>query len=240
LASSTSSIDDIADFDTNLEAERKDALFRIGKPMNKQAADLTDPAVLESYLRVRNDRDPLAWFILGYTASSQNGLKVLKSGNGSFDECVSNIIEDAQFIYINYKFGDTRRAKFIFMTYVPETMGGIKKSRVLGHRPAVEKFLKYIHLQWHILDRNEIKQETLDTKLLAIGGANYSVQESNKGDFSNYKTTTKEFYSEKDSQTQVKGLVYEKGPLSVTPMDIGGRSMVASQSEFKSNLRDLK
>jgi hypothetical protein len=49
-------MDDLSD---HLEAERKDAIFRIGRPANKQAADLTDPGVLEAYLRVRNDSDAL-------------------------------------------------------------------------------------------------------------------------------------------------------------------------------------
>lgn len=71
--------------------------------------------------------------------------------------------------------------------------------------------------------------------LLAAGGANYSVQEEDKGNFSDYKNTTKSFYQEKDKNTSVK-VVYDTGPLSVTPCDISGRSMVASQSEFKSNI----
>lgn len=61
-------------------------------------------------------------------------------------------------MYLNHKFGDTQRSKFIFMTYVPDSLGGIKKSRVVGHRPPVEKMLKYIHLQWHILDKGEMRR----------------------------------------------------------------------------------
>jgi len=32
------------------------------------------------------------------------------------------------------------------MTYVPDKMSGLAKSRVVGHRPAVEKFLKYFQI----------------------------------------------------------------------------------------------
>jgi len=229
------------DLNDHMESERKDAILRIGKPNSKQAADLTDPGVLEGYLRIRNDADPLMWFILGYQANSQSKLVVSALGTGDFNEMFSSIQEDAQFVYINYKFGDTQRSKFIFMTYVPDSLGGLKKSRVVGHRPAVEKMLKYIHLQWHILDKNEMKQDVLDQKLLAAGGANYSVQESDKGDFSGYKQTTKDFYSEKDKNTKLTDVLYDKGPLSrETPIDIGGRSMVAAQSEFKQNIKILK
>jgi len=229
------------DLTDHLESERKDAILRIGKPTSKQAADLTDPGVLDAYLRTRNDADPLMWFILGYPTNSQNKLVVQSSGSGDFNEMHSYVQEDAQFVYINYKFGDTQRSKFIFITYVPDSLSGLKKSRVVGHRPAVEKMLKYIHLQWHILDKNELKQDALEQKLLAAGGANYSVQESHKGDFSGYKQTTKDFYAEKDKVTKLTDVLYDKGPLArETPIDIGGRSMVAAQSEFKQNIKILK
>jgi len=223
-----------------MENERKDAIMRIGRPATKQSADLTDSSVVECYMRVRNDQDPLVWFILGYAQNSQNKLIVIASGDKDFDEMKSNLIEDACFMYINYKFGDTQRSKFLYMTYVPDSLGGLKKSRVVGHRPAVEKLLKYIHLQWHVLDKSEMTTKVLNEKLLAAGGANYSVQESNKGDFSGYKQTTKDFYSAKEKDTKLSEIVYEKGPLAITPMDIQGRNMVASQSEFKGNLKDFK
>jgi hypothetical protein len=83
-------------------------------------------------------------------------------------------------------------------------------------------------------------RETLQKKLLAAGGANYSVQESDKGDFSSYKKSTREFYTETEKKGTVSAIVYQTGPLTTTPMDISGRSMVASQSDFRGNLVDLK
>jgi len=227
------------DFDLNLASERKDAILRIGRPATKQAADLTDPSVIDAYCRIRNDRDPLAWFVLGYAPGSQTKIVVIALGETGFEEMKASLPEDAVYIYINFRFGDTQRSKFIFMTYVPDTLNALKKSRVVGHRPAVEKLLKYMTLQWHVLDKSEMIRETLEKKLLAAGGANYSVQESNKGDFSSYKQATKEFYQETDKATQLTGVVYQQGPLTVTPMDISGRSMVAAQSEFRANTKDL-
>lgn len=71
---------------------------------------------------------------------------------------VSNSLQDPIYIYINYRFGDTGRSKFVFMTYVPDNLSGMKKSRVLGHRPAVEKLLKYMQLSWHVLDYSEFSE----------------------------------------------------------------------------------
>jgi hypothetical protein len=50
-----------------------------------------------------------------------------------------------------------------------------------------------------------------------------------------------DFYDEKDKSTQLSNLLYDKGPLArETPMDIGGRAMVATQSEFRSNIKEFK
>lgn len=160
--------------------------------------------------------------------------------------------KDPIYLYFNYRFGDTGRSKFVFMTYVPDNLSGMKKSRVLGHRPAVEKLLKYMQISWHVLERSEFseyvflslysdrKRETLIKKLLAAGGANYSVQESDKGNFSSYKKTTAQFYSETEKKGTVGAIVYQTGPLTTTPMDISGRSMVAPPADFRNNIVDLK
>lgn len=59
------------------------------------------------------------------------------------------------------------------------------------------------------------------------------------GDFSSYKTATKEFYEETEKKGDQIKIVYHEGPLTETPVDISGRSMVAAQSELKKNIKDL-
>jgi len=229
---------DQADMDAQLYAEKKDAILRIGRPTGK-ACDLTDPGIIEAYMRMRNNNDTLSWFILGYAPNSQTKLNVIALGDTGFNEMKAEVPEDGVYMYLNHRFGDTKRSKFIFMTYVPDSLPGLKKSRVVGHRPAVEKFLKYITFQWHILDKAEMILDYVDKRCRIIGGADYSVQEQNKGDFGSYKQTTREFYQGTDKATQVSGVVYQKGPLTTTPMDLAGRAMVAAQSEFRGNLKDL-
>lgn len=83
-------------------------------------------------------------------------------------------------------------------------------------------------------------RETLQKKLLAAGGANYSVQEADKGNFGAYKNTTASFYSETEKKGNVGAVVYQTGPLTTTPMDISGRAMVAPPADFRANIVDLK
>jgi hypothetical protein len=224
-----------------VELMRNEAQARINQNPKAKEADITDPEILSTYIRMRDDQDPLSWMILGYDNSvSPDKLVVIESGDGDFSEFVSHLSDEKPvYMYLNYRFGDTGRPRFIFMSFVPEAFNGLQKARVLGHRAAIETFIKYYQISWHCLSIEEIKEDELNNKLRKAGGADYSVQESNKGNFSSYKKTTRDFYEETDKRTAIKSLVYEKGPLAVTPCDITGRSMVAPSTEFLKNTSEV-
>jgi len=177
-----------------LELERQDAKRRIVPNPPKGVADLTDDEVVDVWIRLRDDQDALNWMILGYQDGSDNAIKVLGKGTGGFQEMKDAVPDSPVFLYLRYLFGDTGRSKFVFLTYVPDSLSGLKKARVVQHRPAVTKFIKYFQIEWHLLRREELVLETLEKKLLAAGGANYSVQAEDKGDFKNYKGTTATFH----------------------------------------------
>jgi hypothetical protein len=224
----------------SLENMRSEAGSRISQNPKAKEADLTDPEILTTYVRMRDDQDPLSWMILGYNNSvSPDKLVVLQSGNGDFEEFSSFLdVEKPVYMYLNYRFGDTGRPRFIFMSYVPEAFNGLQKARVLGHRNAVEGFIKYYQISWHCLSIEEITEAELNKKLRKAGGADYSAQESNKGNFSSYKKATRDFYEETDKRTAVKP-TYSQGPLTVTPCDISGRAMVAPSTEFLKNTSEV-
>jgi len=219
----------------SVEKIREEALKRIPQDPKERQADLRNPEILATYVKLRDPTDPLNWMIMGYKGTNKDELSIIAKGEGQFDEFFEEIPEEKPvYMFLNYKFGDTGRNKSVFMSYVPDSLNGLTKARVVGHRGDVENFIKYMHISWHCLSLEEIKESELTKMLLKAGGANYSVQDDNKGDFSSYKTQTKNFYSVKDKQTAVKA-VYNTGPLSVTPCDISGRAMVAAQSDFKKN-----
>jgi hypothetical protein len=224
-----------------IETQRRDAEARIKKNPGDKDVDLTDPEVLEYFIRVRDDKDPLTWIIYGYGDESKNKLQKIDSGEGNFNELKDNIPEyKPVYIYFKHVFGDTNRSKFIYITYTPESLNGLQKSRVLGHRGGVEEFFKYFQISWHIQDLNEIDEESLVKKLLSAGGANYSVQETDKGNFTDYKTKTKNFYSETEKRGDNIKYSNDQTPLSLTPMDISGRPTVAPTTQFLGNTKDLK
>jgi len=223
-----------------IEVQRRDAESRINQNPTEKDVDLTDPEVIENYIRVRNDNDPMTWVIYKYDLEVKNRVVVLKTGEGNFSELKEYVPDDIPvYFYFKYIFGDTQRSKFVFISYVPESFHGIQKSKVLGHRPAFKEFIKYYSFDMAITDTSDLDENEIHQRLLKAGGANYSVQEQNKGDFGNYKTKTKSYYSEKEKSGSLKsGISYSQDPLSTTPMDISGRPTVAPNTDFKKNTKN--
>lgn len=150
---------------------------------SRTVIDMTAPEILDTYVKIRDDEDTMSFMVLGYRGS-KNKLELYASGEGGFDEFVTHIPEDEPcYAYFRIVFGDSGRNKFIFMNYVPESLTGLKKSAVMNHKGSVDQFFKFYQLTWSILDKNDLKFSVLEEMLLKAGGANYSVQDSNKGPF---------------------------------------------------------
>jgi len=178
-----------------LQLEHRDAKRRIISNPQKGMADLTDDELADVWIRLRDDEDPLNWMVMGYIdGGNPDAIKIIGKGQEGFNEMKSALPDAPVYMYLRYLFGDTGRSKFVFLTYVPDTLSGLRKAKVVQHRPAVTKFVKYFQIEWHVLRKDELVVETLEKKLLAAGGANYSVQAEDKGDFKSYKGSTATFH----------------------------------------------
>lgn len=207
-------------------------------PVTPRAVDLTDDNIAETYVKIRDDEDDSNWMVLSYTKENQNKLEVHGSGSGGYKEMAQNFIEEPMFAYLRYTYGDTNRAKFIFIAYVPDNLNGLKKARINGHRPAVEAFLKYFHISIAALSKDDYSERNITAKLSTAGGAQYGVggggSSSGGEDFSAVKNRARGFYSGVEKEGNI-AIVYEKGPLTITPCDLSGRPMVANATEVKKN-----
>jgi len=212
---------------------------RIPKP-NPRAADLTDPSISQIYVNIRDDNHPTDWMMLRYEGQT-NKLKAMDSGTGGFQEFSSRIVEEPCFGYFRYTFGDTKRTKFIFVSYVPEKINGLKKAKIASHKPEVASFLKYFHVELNALSKDEITTAKLEAKLKMAGGADYGTGRgggNNGGEnFGGIKANAASFYAKTDKES--KPVTYAKGPLSTTPIDLSGRPMVAAASEARKNIVNL-
>jgi len=109
-----------------IEVQRRDAENRIRRNPTEKDVDLTDPDIVEYYIRVRNDNDPLTWVIYRYDPEIKNKLCIYSSGEGDFSEIQENVPDNIPvYIYFKYVFGDMQRVKFVLVSYVPDFFHGI-------------------------------------------------------------------------------------------------------------------
>lgn len=205
-----------------------------------------DEGCEDMYQKVFSDSDPTSWLLFGYA-----GRKITpqKSGEGTLADLIAEF-DDSQVQYALLRLtkmddgGDSKRTKFIFITWVGEDAPALKKGMVNMHKDTVGGLFKGFHIEKAIYERGDLDSlsEELDSKLKAAAGANYdlgNIRTGATGDGSlGYKTKSKEFFMQKDSESEIKDVQYDKflrQGKEVMDCDISGRAMVAPPSEAKRN-----
>ena len=138
--------------------------------------------------------------------------------------------------------GDSRRVKFVMITWVGESAPAMKKGAVTSHKPAVAELFKGHHVSRNVMERGELAQLAADiaADIIKAGGANYDLGNTRTGvkagATASIKTQSAAFFRQKDAETEIRGIVFEKRVREgkdVLQVDLGGRPMVASASVAK-------
>eukprot|EP00897_Mesotaenium_endlicherianum_P000988 jgi/Mesen1/10890/ME000935S10224 len=140
--------------------------------------------------------------------------------------------------------GDSKRVKFVFITWVGETASPLKKGKVTIHKKQCATLFKGYHIEKQIYEREALDSlaDDIDADLKKAGGANYDLGNTKAppvpaGHSPAMKSESKKFFEQKEQETEIKNIIYDKGPLKqgLTACDIGGRSFVASHTDAKKN-----
>lgn len=208
-------------------------------------ANIFKPGCTEAHRLVFSDEAPETWCWLGYEG---NLLVSLGTGTGSVTEMIAKC-EDTNILYGFLRLnktddgGDSKRVKFVFITWVGESASPLKKGKVALHKKECSNLFKGYHIEKQIYEREELAglEQEIDTMLKKAGGANYDLGNQRMGvqagNSDSYKSLSKQFFQKKEAEGQIKNIVYNKGPLTkgLTACDLGGRSFVASHSDAKKN-----
>jgi len=205
------------------------------------------PGCQEYYQAVFFDNDPTNWCLLGYEG---NTLKPLGKGEGGLTELVAQF-QDNEVYYAMLRMiktddcGDSVRTKFVFITWVGPSASPLKKGKVNGHKPEVGLLFKGYHIEKAIYERRELigLENEIETLLKKAGGANYDLGNTrsgiSKGNASEYKKATKEFFENKEKESSIGPVVYFKSALpKETPVDLQGRPMTVGQAQARENVVD--
>lgn len=203
----------------------------VGSP-GANECDISDSNILEAYEKVRDDSNEQDWMLMGY-GTSKKALQLYNSGNGGLKDFVAHLPEnEVLYGYVRMLYGDSGRAKFVFITYVPETLSGLAKAKANMHKPSVDQFLKYHHIQVYASSPADLQETTIQTKLQAAAGANYGtggVAPAGSENFGSIKNNARSFFSETEKKGTVK-IVYNKDALSTTtPVSLTGRAGITEK-----------
>ena len=218
--------------------------------MNTARLDVSDPALGEAVIKVRSDASPETFCLFGYEGKSKIVLKTC--GTGSVYSAL-DALEDEAVSYGLLRITGTRdqeskTVKFVFVCYVGPSVGGMARGRVGAHKGDIKGLVGQSHVDIQTDDKTDLSEDSITTRLKKASGANYDLgsnaggaYESKAGDIGKSAAAR---YRELEKQSNIGPVVFDKGPAKpkdyVTPVDLGGRPMVAPPTAAKANvvLRD--
>eukprot|EP01147_Barroeca_monosierra_P000843 gene843-4115_t len=206
-------------------------------------ADVSDPQIQEAVFDVRRDDTETDWCAFGY--KNKNTLHLAGKGSGGHTELLNFLREDeVYFCLLRIVDGDqeSKRIKFVALTYVGEGVSGMNRGRVGVHSGSIRPLLGQCNIDISADNKRECTREIITKKLKVAGGADYDTG-SNAG---GYKSEAKSLrakalatYQSKEKEGTIKSFVYVKSALpSTTPVDLSGRKTVAPPTEARRNIRD--
>lgn len=206
--------------------------------------DLSDPAIAEAITKVRSDANEETFCVLGYEGKSKIVLKACAAGSayGAMDAMEDDTVSYALLRITGTRDQESKTVKFVFICYVGPSVGGMMKGRVGGHKGDIKVMVGQSHVDLQTDEKSDLTEEEITTKLKKASGANYDLG-SNAG--GNYESKAGDIgrsaaakYKELEKQTNIGPVVFEKHSKPkdyVTPVDLGGRPMVAPPTAAKAN-----
>eukprot|EP01119_Soliformovum_irregulare_P015231 TRINITY_DN4261_c0_g2_i1.p1 TRINITY_DN4261_c0_g2~~TRINITY_DN4261_c0_g2_i1.p1 ORF type:complete len:147 (-),score=39.13 TRINITY_DN4261_c0_g2_i1:142-582(-) len=137
--------------------------------------DVSDPAIAESYNDVRDDKSETNWALYGYEGN--NKLVFVEKGAGGIAELKEKFNPDqAQYAFVRIISGDTesRRAKFVFISWCGENVSALKRAKMSVHKASVKTVVRDFAVEIHATTPEEVSEEEVNTKVRKAGGADYS------------------------------------------------------------------
>jgi len=104
-------------------------------------------------------------------------------GAGGVEELKALLEEDqCQYAYIRVISGDaeSKRSKFVFLSWVGERVSPLKRAKVSVHKANVKKVIQSYAVEVHAESLEELTEEDILAKVRKAGGADYSGNVANQ------------------------------------------------------------
>nr|AGM32389.1 cofilin/tropomyosin-type actin-binding protein [Coptotermes formosanus] len=141
-------------------------------------SDASDPAILEAYNDVRNDKTDTDWLAVTYADDSKKKWKLVGKGTGGLEELKGILTEDFRgYGYLRVITGDelSKRAKFVFIRYIGEKVKFLDRATLGVHQADVEKVISEKSINIEASTHGELIYGDIEKRVKIAGGANYGV-----------------------------------------------------------------
>ncbi|CAF1037219.1 unnamed protein product [Adineta ricciae] len=139
----------------------------------KRSVDLSSADIQQAWQDVRNDGADTNWILLTY---ADNGDVVLSGkGTGGLTEMKEQMNSNqVYFGVVRVRAVDdhgSKRAKFVFITYVGAGVPAIRRARVSTHKPEFERLFNGYHIQVYANSEDDLSEDAITSSLQACAGA---------------------------------------------------------------------
>ncbi|RCH97363.1 hypothetical protein CU098_008624, partial [Rhizopus stolonifer] len=115
------------------------------------------PRILNAYIAITED-DPTDWLILGYK-DTRDTISLYACGENGLSEFRDNLTNEILFGFVRVE------DKFVLITYVPDSVSGVRRARALVHSRAVANILELSHAQLTASNLTDLSDANIRTRL---------------------------------------------------------------------------
>jgi len=106
----------------------------------------------------------------------QKKIVLYATGQGGWDEFTATLKDDCcQFGFIRVNTGDeeSKRSKFVFVSWVGQKVGALARAKVSVHKANIKDVIRDYAVEIHAEDRADIEETKVMGIVVKAGGANY-------------------------------------------------------------------
>lgn len=133
------------------------------KPTN--GLDLSDPSVLESYVEIIDPlNEQVQWGLFEYRDLNAFQIYVRHKGQGG-EDLFASMSPSFDYEAPWFAYGMLPGGKFIFVSYLPDSLPALKKNKIRQHETQIRLFFDKVHAEFQAMDRkgltNRLFQEAV-------------------------------------------------------------------------------
>jgi hypothetical protein len=136
--------------------------------------NLTDSAIAQAWADLRTDDSATNWLLVGYDDNQKDTLRLVGSGSGGMEELKQHL-DPSQVLYGVFRVigidQDSRRTKYVFVTFIGSGLSPLKRARTSTHKSAVAQYFNGFHVEVYANTADELTQEDIINRLNSSTGA---------------------------------------------------------------------